>query len=122
VLEQGAVWAVRRGHGESADLGRIESGGGLAGARSDAVSARARERGLRQLGSLGSGNHFLELQVVDEIHDERVAAALQVHQGALAIMIHTGSRGLGHQVCTDYLAVARTALRPYRITVPARAR
>jgi tRNA-splicing ligase RtcB len=120
VMEQGAAWAVSRGHGEAADLERIESGGCLAGARSDAVSARARERGLRQLGSLGSGNHFLELQVVDEIHDERVASGLQVRLGALAIMIHTGSRGLGHQVCTDYLAVTGAALRRYGITVPDR--
>jgi tRNA-splicing ligase RtcB len=120
VMEQGAAWAVSRGHGEGADLEWIEAGGRLAGAQSDAVSARARERGLRQLGSLGSGNHFLELQVVDEIHDERVAAGLQVRLGALAIMIHTGSRGLGHQVCTDYLAVTGAALRRYGITVPDR--
>ena len=120
VMEQGAAWAVSRGHGESADLERIESGGRLVGAQGGAVSARARERGLRQLGSLGSGNHFLELQVVDEIHDERVAAGLQVRLGALAIMIHTGSRGLGHQVCTDYLAVTGAALRRYGITVPDR--
>ena len=117
VLEQGAAWAVSRGHGEHADLERIESGGQLPGARSDVVSARARERGIRQLGSLGSGNHFLELQIVDEIHDARVADDLGVRLGALAIMIHTGSRGLGHQVCTDYLAVTGAALRRYGITV-----
>jgi tRNA-splicing ligase RtcB len=120
VMEQGAAWAVSRGHGAGVDLEQIESGGRLEGARGDAVSARARERGLRQLGSLGSGNHFLELQIVDEIHDERVAAGLQVRLGALAIMIHTGSRGLGHQVCTDYLAVTGAALRRYGITVPDR--
>ena len=120
VLEQGATWAVSRGHGEHADLERIESGGQLPGARSDVVSARARERGIRQLGSLGSGNHFLELQIVDEIHDPLVAEALGVRLGALAIMIHTGSRGLGHQVCTDYLAVTGAALRRYGITVPDR--
>jgi len=120
VLEEGAAWAVSRGHGAHADLERIESGGRLAGARADAVSARARERGIRQLGSLGSGNHFLELQVVDEIHDERAAANLEIRLGALAIMIHTGSRGLGHQVCTDYLAVTGAALRRHGITVPDR--
>ena len=120
VMEQGAAWAVSRGHGEGADLERIESSGRLAGAQSEAVSARARERGLRQLGSLGSGNHFLELQVVDEIHDERVAAELHVRLGALAVMIHTGSRGLGHQVCTDYLALTGAALRRYGISVPDR--
>ena len=120
VLEQGAAWAVSRGHGEHADLERIESGGQLPGARSDVVSARARERGIRQMGSLGSGNHFIELQIVDEIHDAHVADDLGVRLGALAIMIHTGSRGLGHQVCTDYLAVTGAALRRYGITVPDR--
>jgi tRNA-splicing ligase RtcB (3'-phosphate/5'-hydroxy nucleic acid ligase) len=120
VLEQGAAWAVSRGHGEHADLARIESGGQLPGARSDAVSARARERGIRQLGSLGSGNHFLELQIVDEIHDAPVADELGVRLGALTVMIHTGSRGLGHQVCTDYLTVTGAALRRYGITVPDR--
>jgi tRNA-splicing ligase RtcB len=120
VLEQGAAWAVSRGHGEHADLERIESGGQLPGARSDVVSARARERGIRQLGSLGSGNHFIELQIVDEIHDAHVADDLGVRLGALTIMIHTGSRGLGHQVCTDYLAVTGAALRRYGITVPDR--
>ena len=120
VMQDGAAWAVARGYGEHAELTDIESEGRLAGARPDTVSAHARERGLRQLGSLGSGNHFLELQVVDEIHDERVAAELQVRLGALAVMIHTGSRGLGHQVCTDYLAVTGAALRRYGITVPDR--
>ena len=120
VLEEGAAWAVSHGHGTQRDLERIESGGRLPGASADAVSARARERGIRQLGSLGSGNHFLELQVVDEIHDERAAANLEIHRGALAIMIHTGSRGLGHQVCTDYLATTGAALRRHGITVPDR--
>ena len=102
-----------------ADLERIESGGRLAGAEPDAVSARARERGLRQLGSLGSGNHFLELQVVDEIYDGAAAARCGL-RGALAVMIHTGSRGLGHQVCTDYLAADRRGARRYGISVPDR--
>jgi len=120
VLEEGAAWAIGRGHGAQGDLEQIESGGRLPGARADAVSARARERGIRQLGSLGSGNHFLELQVVDEIHDEPAAARLQIRPGALTIMIHTGSRGLGHQVCTDYLATTGAALRRHGITVPDR--
>ena len=120
VLEGGAAWAAAHGHGERADLDHIESGGRLAGARPDCVSARARERGLRQLGSLGSGNHFLELQVVDEVHDAVAAAALGVRVGQLVVMIHTGSRGVGHQVCTDYLKITGAALRRHGISVPDR--
>jgi tRNA-splicing ligase RtcB (3'-phosphate/5'-hydroxy nucleic acid ligase) len=120
VMEEGAAWATGRGYGEGDDLQRIESGGRLAGARPDAVSSHARERGLRQLGSLGSGNHFLELQVVDEVDDEATAARLGVHAGQLMVMIHTGSRGVGHQVCTDYLKVTGAALRRHGISVPDR--
>jgi tRNA-splicing ligase RtcB len=120
VMEDGAAWAVARGHGEHDDLNAIESGGRLAGARPDCVSARARERGLGQLGSLGSGNHFLELQVVEEIYDPRAAAAAGVRAGQLTVMIHTGSRGVGHQVCTDFLKVTGAALRRHGISVPDR--
>jgi tRNA-splicing ligase RtcB len=120
VLEDGAAWAVARGHGERDDLDRIESGGRLAGARPDRVSPQARERGLRQLGSLGSGNHFLELQVVEHVDDAEVAARLGVRAGQLTVMIHTGSRGVGHQVCTDYLKVTGAALRRHGISVPDR--
>ena len=120
VMTDGAAWAAAHGHGERDDLESIESGGRLAGADPDAVSAHARERGLRQLGSLGSGNHFLELQTVEEIYDGPVAARLGVRPGQLTVMIHTGSRGLGHQVCTDYLKVAGAALTRYDIRVPDR--
>ena len=120
VMEDGAAWVAARGQGERDDLASIESGGRLAGARPDRVSPRARERGLRQLGSLGSGNHFLELQVVDEIQDAATAAALGVRLGQLTVMIHTGSRGIGYQVCTDYLKVASGALRRHGISVPDR--
>jgi tRNA-splicing ligase RtcB len=120
VMERGAAWAVERGYGERADLERIESDGRLPGAGPDRVSPRAVERGLRQLGSLGSGNHFLELQTVDEVYDERAAAALGVRAGEVTVMIHTGSRGVGHQVCTDYLKTAGAALRRYGIVVPDR--
>ena len=119
-MTDGAAWAAAHGHGERDDLESIESGGRLAGADPDAVSAHARERGLRQLGSLGSGNHFLELQTVEEIYDGPVAARLGVRPGQLTVMIHTGSRGLGHQVCTDYLKVAGAALKRYDIRVPDR--
>ena len=120
VMEQGAAWAVARGYGLAADLERLESDGCIPGADAAAVSERARERGRRQLGTLGSGNHFLEIQVVDEVHDETTARAFGVYRGQITVMIHTGSRGLGHQVCTDALAVTGKALRRYGIVVPDR--
>ena len=120
VLERGAAWAVSAGYGVRQDLARIESDGCLTGAVPPSVSARARERGRRQLGTLGSGNHFLEVQTVDAVYDGRAAEALGVSAGALTVMIHTGSRGLGHQVCTDYLDVTGRALRRYGIVVPDR--
>src|SRR5437773_346843 len=120
VMARGAAWAVERGYGVPDDLERIESGGCLDGADPGKVSERARERGRRQLGTLGSGNHFLEVQVVETIEDPSTADALGVRQGQVMVMIHTGSRGLGHQVCTDFLDVAGRALRRYGITVPDR--
>ena len=120
VLGQGAAWAVGRGYGLAPDLEGIESSGRIPGADPAAVSARARERGLRQLGTLGSGNHFLEVQVVDEIHDEPTAARLGIRRAQLTLMIHTGSRGLGHQVCTDALATTGGALHRHGIVVPDR--
>ncbi|HEY6179742.1 MAG TPA: RtcB family protein, partial [Kofleriaceae bacterium] len=100
-MTRGARWAVETGRGFASDVEQIESGGALEGAHPETVSAQARERGLRQLGSLGSGNHFLELQVVDEIYDEKAAHGMGLREGLVTVMIHTGSRGLGHQVCTD---------------------
>ena len=120
VLAGGARWAVEKGYGVSEDLGRIESAGCLAGAAPSSVSDHARERGKRQLGSLGSGNHFLEVQTVETVYDPRAAETLGLDEGAVTVMIHTGSRGLGHQVCTDYLEVTGKALRRYGITVPDR--
>jgi len=120
VLERGAGWAVAEGYGVPQDLGRIESDGCLAGAAPPSVSAHARERGKRQLGSLGSGNHFLEVQAVEAVYDARAATELGLSQGQVTVMIHTGSRGLGHQVCTDYLDVTGQALRRHGITVPDR--
>src|SRR5882724_6102062 len=103
VMADGAGWAVGRGHGTREDLEAIESAGAIPGADPEAVSRQAIERGVRQLGSLGSGNHFVEVQVVDEIYDEAVAARLGLHADGVTLMIHTGSRGIGHQVCTDFL-------------------
>jgi tRNA-splicing ligase RtcB len=120
VLDRGAAWAVKAGYGDAEDLERIESGSGLEGAAPDGVSTHARERGRRQLGTLGSGNHFLEVQTVEVVYDEAAAGALGVSEGQLTVMIHTGSRGLGHQVCTDYLDATGKALRRHGISVPDR--
>jgi tRNA-splicing ligase RtcB len=119
-LTDGAAWAVERGWGDGEDLQHLESGGALPGADPACVWEHARERGRRQLGTLGSGNHFLEIQVVDEVYEAAVAERLGVHAGQVTVMIHTGSRGLGHQVCTDYLKVTERALRRYGISVPDR--
>jgi len=104
VLVRGAAWAVERGYGWPEDLGRLEERGALAGADPDAVSAEAAKRGSRQLGTLGSGNHFVEVQVVEDVWDENLARAFGLAKGQVVVMVHSGSRGLGHQVCTDYLA------------------
>jgi tRNA-splicing ligase RtcB len=103
VLVEGPAPLVGRGFGEAEDLEHIESGGKLVGADPGAVSERAYERGLPQLGTLGSGNHFLEVQYVDEIYDEEAARAYGLSPGRITVLIHSGSRGLGHQVCQDYV-------------------
>jgi tRNA-splicing ligase RtcB len=120
VLEGGAAWAVKHGFGRRDDLERIEEGGRLAGADPDTVSARATERGSDQLGTLGSGNHFAEIQYVSEIYDEQVAGAFGLFADQVTIMIHSGSRGLGHQVCEDHLKVMIAAARKYGIELPDR--
>ena len=120
VLTDGAAWAVKRGLGRASDLPHIEEGGTLDGADPDLVSPRARERGQPQLGTLGSGNHFAEIQFVDAIYDERVAHAFGLFEGQVTVMIHSGSRGLGHQVCDDHLRVMVAAARKYGIVLPDR--
>jgi tRNA-splicing ligase RtcB len=105
VLVEGAQWAVKNGYGSPGDLESMEDGGCISGADPEAVSERALERGKDQLGTLGSGNHFLEVEVVEEIFDRDVASVLGIEEGQVAVMIHSGSRGLGHQVCDDYLAM-----------------
>ena len=120
VLARGAAWAVERGYGLPDDLRHLESEGRIPGADPEQVSSHALERGRQQLGSLGSGNHFLEVQVVDEVYDPEAAGRLGLRPGQVTVMIHTGSRGLGHQVCTDYLRVTEAALRRYGISVPDR--
>jgi tRNA-splicing ligase RtcB len=120
VLEQGAGWAVRNGFGRDDELERIEERGRLPNANPDLVSERAFERGTTQLGTLGSGNHFAELQYVAEIYDEEVANAFGLYSDQVTVMIHSGSRGLGHQVCEDHLRVMIGAARKYGIDLPDR--
>ncbi|GAB4262280.1 MAG: RtcB family protein [Deferrisomatales bacterium] len=105
VVLRGAAWAVERGYGRPEDLETTEEGGCLAGADPDAVSPRAYERGFNQVGTLGSGNHFLEVQVVEAVYDPEAAAAFGLAEGMVTVMIHSGSRGFGYQVCDDYLKV-----------------
>jgi tRNA-splicing ligase RtcB len=120
LLLQGARFAVQRGFGVEGDLARCEDGGSLPDADPDQVSARARARGIGQVGSLGSGNHFLEVQVVDRVLDERIAGAFGLWPGQVCVMIHCGSRGLGHQVCTDHVKRMGQAMARYAIEVPDR--
>ena len=118
VLEGGARWAVQKGYGRQDDIDVIEAHGSLPQADPDAVSQAAKQRGRGQIGTLGSGNHFLEVQVVDEVFDARTAAALGVDQvGQVVVFVHCGSRGLGHQVCTDYLRVAERSAREHGIAL-----
>ena len=120
-LTQGSQWAVDEGMGWPEDPEHIESRGRIEGADPDALSDRARQRGLPQLGTLGAGNHFLEVQVVAEIHDAEIAAALGITDlDQITVMIHTGSRGLGYQVCDDSLKHMQEAIRKYDLSLPDR--
>jgi tRNA-splicing ligase RtcB (3'-phosphate/5'-hydroxy nucleic acid ligase) len=120
VLEQGASWCVRHGYGRPADLEVLEEHGCMQGADPGRVSQRAKDRGQPQLGSLGSGNHFAELAYVSEIFDAKAAAAFGLQQGAVTLMIHSGSRGLGHQTCDDALRRMLKASQKYGIDLPDR--
>lgn len=120
VLEEGAVWAVQKRYGWDEDLNYIESGGAIEGADPAKVSETARQRGKDQLGTLGSGNHFLEVQVIDQIFDEKMAEALRLKKGQVTVMIHSGSRGLGYQVCDDYLKTMNKSFSKYSIQIPDR--
>lgn len=117
VLAQGARWAVESGYGAARDLDFIEELGTMPGADPSAVSDRAKQRGKDQLGTLGSGNHFVEVQYVREIFDEEAARVFGLRRGQVTVLIHTGSRGLGHQVCTDYLDIMQSAMKKYGIQV-----
>ncbi len=120
VCRLGARWALKKGMATSQDLVRTEESGELEGADPRFVSTRARERGRGQLGTLGSGNHFLEVEVVDEIYDRQAALAMGLEEGMLCLTIHCGSRGFGHQICTDFVATFQTAVRKYGIDLPDR--
>jgi tRNA-splicing ligase RtcB len=120
VMEKGARWAVKRGYGSAEDLEHTEEGGCLAGADPDKVSARARDRGRDQVGTLGAGNHFIEVDVVDRVADEAVARRIGLFPGQVAVQVHCGSRGLGHQVCTDYVSRFQKVIRKYGIELPDR--
>ncbi|MDH4028648.1 MAG: RtcB family protein [Nitrospirota bacterium] len=120
VLVKGSRWVIEQGFGESEDLRHTESGGCIEGADPDLISKKAYERGSAQLGTLGSGNHFAEIQYVDEIYDEQTAGSLGLFRDQITVMIHTGSRGFGHQVCTDFLDVMQRAARKYNIELPDR--
>ncbi|MFO7193013.1 RtcB family protein [Thermocrispum sp.] len=120
VLTGGARYVVEQGKGSQRDLDRCEEFGAVSDADPGQVSDRAVERGLAQLGSLGSGNHFLEVQAVEQVHDEKIAAAFGLREGQVCVMIHCGSRGLGHQVCTDHVRGMERAMPKHGIRVPDR--
>ncbi|MGC8569256.1 MAG: RtcB family protein [Nitrososphaeria archaeon] len=121
VARYGMKWAYEKGFAWEDDLELAEEGGSMPGADPSKVSREAKARGQSQLGSLGSGNHFLEVEVVDRIFDERIARQLGVtHEGQVLVLIHTGSRGYGHQVCSDYLQIMERALKKYNIWLPDR--
>ncbi|MGV8161809.1 MAG: RtcB family protein [Candidatus Nanoarchaeia archaeon] len=110
VLKEGPSWAIKKGYGEKEDLENCESNGKLVGANPNKVSQKAKERGRSQLGTLGSGNHFLEIQYVEKIFDKKIAKAFGVEkENQVVVLIHSGSRGLGHQVCSDYLRAMEDA-------------
>ncbi len=120
VLVRGVDWAIDHGYGSTNDSDVCEENGKIPNADPNKVSDKARKRGAPQLGSLGSGNHFLEVQKVAEIHDEEAAKRMGIKEGTITVLIHCGSRGFGHQVCSDYLRVAEQAMEKYNINLPDR--
>lgn len=120
VLVRGVNWAVDHGYGSSDDSDACEENGQISNADPNKVSEKARKRGAPQLGSLGSGNHFLEIQKVAEIHDHQAADRMGIKEGSVTILIHCGSRGFGHQVCSDYLRISEQSMPKYDIQLPDR--
>jgi len=120
VLERGAAWVVEHGYGEAEDVEFCEESGEMDGADPAKVSDRAKERGRTQLGTLGSGNHFLEVQYVEKVFEPAIGERFGLHPDQVVVLMHCGSRGLGHQVCTDYLKVMNDAMRRYGLSLPDR--
>ena len=120
VLAKGAGWAIKQGFGYEEDVEFIEERGCIEGADPSLISNRALERGRPQLGTLGSGNHFVEVGYVDEVYDENAARALGLFKDQVTIIVHTGSRGLGHQVCDDYIKILLKSTQKYGIELPDR--
>jgi tRNA-splicing ligase RtcB (3'-phosphate/5'-hydroxy nucleic acid ligase) len=120
VMVEGAQWAKKQGFATESDLRRTEDGGRMEGADPSMVSKRARERGRPQLGTLGSGNHFIEVDVVDQVFDTNAAQAMGLQEGNLVVLIHSGSRGFGHQICSDYVSEFQAAVQRYHIHLPDR--
>jgi len=120
VCANGSAWALKKGYATKADVRRTEDSGKLPDANPDKLSQRAKKRGQSQVGSLGAGNHFIEVDVVAEIFDQKAAQVMGLKKGHLALQIHCGSRGLGHQVCSDYVRILQGAVRRYGIVLPDR--
>lgn len=120
MMTSGSSWAVEEGFGNSDDVAHCEEGGSMKGADPAHVSQKARSRGVPQSGTLGAGNHFLEIQVASDILDPEAAKVFGVEEGQICIMVHCGSRGLGHQVCTDHLQILEKAVEKYHIKLPDR--
>lgn len=118
VLRKGAKWAVERGFGTAGDLDHIEELGCIEGANPDRISEKAMDRGRAQLGTVGSGNHFVEVGYVAEVFNEPIARTFGLWEGQITVLVHTGSRGLGHQVCDDYIRVMMDAASKYKIELP----
>ncbi len=120
VLADGAQWAVQKGLGEKDDITYTEEKGKMREANPDIISNKAIQRGASQLGTLGSGNHFLEIQLVDKIYQAEKATQMGLEEGMITMLVHTGSRGFGHQVCSDHLAIMQKAVQRYKISIPDR--
>lgn len=120
VCETGSQWALKKGYAQKQDLLRTEENGSIVGANAKKLSEKAIKRGLPQLGTLGSGNHFIEIGLVEQVFDEKGASAFGLHEGNLTVMIHCGSRGLGHQVCTDTVQLFQKTVHRYGIKIPDR--
>jgi tRNA-splicing ligase RtcB len=117
---EGSRWALKKGYARREDVERTEESGQLAGADPGQVSQRAKQRGMPQVGTLGAGNHFIEVDLIDEIYDDEAARVMGLHKGGIAVQIHCGSRGFGHQICDDYVKRLQPAVQKYGIRLPDR--